>query len=338
MNVGADPIFVHAWWRSGSTYVWSKLRQNDSCLCYYEPLHEKMARFSAAAIDQPPDPEQSRFFRHPPQTKNYLAEYAEPVRSDSLHFSPTLSYDRFLLQAGKSDEELRRYIDGLVTAALAAGRRPVLCFCRSQMRSAWMKQAFGGIHVAQIRNPSDQWASFGVEPYFRNKMLIIALKLHGLHPNSFAHIEAFDRFARNMATRPSVPVQQMFKFFLKPKDILAVFLLLWIASALQATSHADFILDIDLLSVDAGHRRMATEWFDSIGCSADFSDCASPTANTPLIPATEFDRMLDDAVTAIRSEASSLVISEPGAIKDKLASLSSASRGVLLSALGRDSS
>ncbi len=33
-------MFIHAWWRSGSSYVWSKLRANQSLICYYEPFNE----------------------------------------------------------------------------------------------------------------------------------------------------------------------------------------------------------------------------------------------------------------------------------------------------------
>ena len=60
-----DPIFIHAWWRSGSTYIWSKLRENKSCRCYYEPLHEKIADLNVAAVKASPDIDVSRALKTP---------------------------------------------------------------------------------------------------------------------------------------------------------------------------------------------------------------------------------------------------------------------------------
>src|SRR5262249_15011629 len=96
--MGAAPIFLHAWWRSGSTYTWSKFRQDESLICYYEPLHEKILHLTLEEVEGPADPELARVFRHPVQDKNYSAEYASLLRSNSLRFSAALSYDRFLLR------------------------------------------------------------------------------------------------------------------------------------------------------------------------------------------------------------------------------------------------
>jgi hypothetical protein len=43
-----------------------------------------------------------------------------------------------------------------------------------------IKRVFSGVHIAQIRNPADQWASFHVGNFI-NKMLLIALKLRNAH-------------------------------------------------------------------------------------------------------------------------------------------------------------
>src|SRR4029077_2980183 len=167
------PIFIHAWWRSGSTYIWSKLRENESCICYYEPLHERIADLNLDEIETSPEIQRSKALRHPIPKKNYFAEYINLLRSNDLEFFPELSYDQFLIGPEQSDAKLRNYIGNLLKAASVGQRKAVLCFCRSQMRSAWMKRAFGGVHVAQIRNPIDQWNSFNIETYFTIKMLTI---------------------------------------------------------------------------------------------------------------------------------------------------------------------
>ena len=201
------------------------------------------------------------------------------------------------------------------------------------MRSAWLKKNFGGVHMAQIRNPWDQWASFQLEEYFRSKMLLIALKLRDSHPFAFAHIESFERFARYMSKRSDAVVESLFEKFIAEKDALAVFLMIWIASALQAISCADFVLDIDQLSTDLECRKSAMEWFKRIGCPTDFSDCASPSSRKLPVSANEFERMLNDTVTAIRTKAAPLVIAEPEIVRKGCESLSPLSSKVLQSAL-----
>lgn len=329
----SDPIVIHAWWRSGSTYVWSKLRQSESCRCYYEPLHERIALLTTDAIIGPPEIDVSRALRHPIPQKHYFAEYAELLRTGELGYSSDLAYDRYLLLPGQADERLLAYLRGVIAAAAAAGRRPVLCFCRSQMRSAWMKDAFGGLHVAQIRNPADQWASFNIEPYFINKTIIIALKLHHSHPRAFAHIESFERLAQLLSKRSLLTTELTSRFFVSKKDALAVFLVIWVASALQAIAHCDLTLDMDMLSSDPDYRNTTSEWFATIGCPADFSDCALPSGELQ-VPSVLSDQMVEEAVCALRSGASSLVITNPDAIKKWLPSLSPLSRQILSLALG----
>lgn len=324
-------IFLHAWWRSGSTYAWSKLRENKSCRCYYEPLHERISSLTLAVTKRDPDTKLSQALRHPIPNKPYFAEYARLLRSGNLGYSADLPYDRYLLQPGQMDERLRHYLGRLISSAKAANRRPILCFCRSQMRSVWMKQNFGEFHVAQIRNPADQWISFKIDPYFISKMIIIALKLRDLHPSAFTHIQPFEDFAQQVSKRSSLPAEVFTRYFVDPfinsRDCLDIFLVIWIASALQAISHCDFLLDIDLLSNDFEYRNSATRWFDSIGCRVDFSDCASPTLGdaTPAV----FERTAVDAARAIQSNASSLVVMEAKVVKERLSLLSPLSRRVL---------
>jgi hypothetical protein len=339
-RVSEQPIFVHTWWRSGSTYVWSKLRENKSCRCYYEPLHERIASLNLTVIKADPDIKLSRALKHPIPKKHYFAEYAKPLRSGNLGYFPDLAYDRYLLQPAQTDERLRNYLDGLISSANAANRRAVLCFCRSQMRSAWMKQNFGGFHVAQIRNPADQWASFKIDSYFISKMILIALRLRDSYPRAFVHIPPFEAFAQQVAKRSSLPAEVFAQYFVQPfvnqRDCLDIFLVIWMASALQAVAYCDFLLDIDLLSADVEYRTGTMRWFDSIGCHVDFSDCSSPNSgdNGAALPALQ--RTAADAAKAIRTEASSLIVTEAEIVRIRLPSLSPLSRRVLSLALGSE--
>jgi hypothetical protein len=328
--IDARPVFIHAWWRSGSTYIWSKLRENESCVCYYEPLHERLANLTPEGVEMSSEIGRSQVLRHPVQTKNYFAEYGNLLRAKDLKFFPELSYDAFLLVPEERDDRLGIYIENLIESARAAQRKAVLCFCRSQMRAAWMKAMFGGFHVCQIRNPFDQWASFNIESYFPTMMLTIALRLRGRHPSAFAHIEAFERFALGVSKRPSFPIDQLYSFFLKQHDLAAVFMVIWLASTLQAISHSDFVLDIDRLSLDVEYRKAAALWYQSIGCRVDFSDCASPISEQR---SDEANKALALAINAVRSNASSLVVAVPDVVKKRAAELSPENGKILLRTL-----
>jgi hypothetical protein len=293
-------------------------------------------------VEASPEIDAGRGLRHPNLTRHYFAEYADLLRSGNLCYSRELAFDRYLLQPEQPDPQLRQYLATLIGSALAANRRPALCFCRSQMRSGWMKQNFEGIHIAQIRNPRDQWASFKsfqteIRSNFSVKMITIALKLRVLHPHAFVHIEAFERLAEQISRRASLPIELIQDYFLRQfvnqRDCCDLFLVIWIASALQAIAYCDFLLDIDRLSSDFGYRNSASQWFDFIGCPVDFSDCSSPISTDPD-PA--FERVIDQAVRAVRSNASSLVVTRTDTVKKWLPSLFPLSRQILNSALGID--
>lgn len=328
------PIFIHAWWRSSSTYVWSKLRRDESLRCYYEPLNERIAALKPADTEASPKAGMSRMLRHPVQTGSYFAEYRDLLASRSLRYSADLAYARYLLGPDQSDSGLHAYLDGLIYAASRAGRTAVLCFCRSQMRSAWMKRNFGGLHVAQIRNPVDQWASFQVNPYFVRKMVTVALGLRASHPGAFAHIERFERQAQVLANQDPLQRGTPATIALDPRDALGLFLVIWMASTLQAVACCDYLLDVDRLSTDGDYRDESSRWFRSSGCTVDFADCATPAAGETQSSPDAFARAVEEATAAIRSAASSLVIASPETVAERLAVLSPPSGRILGLALG----
>lgn len=322
------PIFVHAWWRSSSTYVWLKLRANPSLCCYYEPLHEMLASLDRDLAAKSLKPEFSRAMRHPVPERNYYSEYFEFPTSSVHLYSPALAYDRYLLRADDKDPALLAYLGGLVTSALEAGRRPALCFCRSQMRSAWMRRQFGGIHIAQIRDPLSQWASFLIGPYFTRTMIGLGVKLSLAYPGAFAHIDGFDARARAFQENPAAA-----PLTISANDALRLFLLLWVASSVQAVAQADRVIDVDFLSTHAAYRASLSQWFETIGCAVDFSDCATPGAEAPQRGA-EVQLLIDEAVQAVRTHAACLVSEDPDAIRSRLPELSPSNRAILQGVVG----
>jgi hypothetical protein len=305
------PLFVHAWFRSGSTYTWGKLRNNEHLICFYEPFHEVLNETTLAEqIENHKPIEASRALRHPIQNRHYFHEYKMLLEFDGkLNFVPELSYRNYFLFPNQEDLPRLNYIQTLINHASQRALLPVFCFCRSQLRSAWIRKNFVGTHVAQIRDPLSQWESFNIVPYFRNTMIKIALDLRHNHPACFSHLPNFDRFAAALDKRQGLPSEQLYEYFLKPDDFVAIFLLIWALSAVQSISQSDLTLDVNGLSNDAAYRASVRDWFFAIGCDADFSDCSIPLSTSVDIG--KADDMIVKAGRAIKQHAHSLLVCDP---------------------------
>jgi hypothetical protein len=323
------PIFVHAWFRSGSTYIWGKLRKCENLICYYEPFHEVLAEPSLLEqIENNHTPlETSLSLRHPVEDRHYFFEYQRLLRESRLHFVPELSYDHYFLAEDEQDPERFKYIDTLIAFASEEARSPVFCFCRSQMRSAWIKRQFKGTHVAQIREPLSQYRSFGVLPYFRTTMIKTALDLWRTNPRCFSHIPNFDRFAAAFERRAGLPPDQLYEFFLKPEDFMAIFFLIWSLSALQSISACDLVLDIDRLAADESYQGVVRNWFSNLGCDVDFSDCAIPFSNATNDKTTH--ELIVRTGRALRDERCGLLICDADRVRNVSALLSDETSRVL---------
>lgn len=322
------PVFVHAWWRSSSTYLWSKLRQNQSLCCFYEPLNERISSLNLAQIEAGPEVDLTNALRHPHTEQHYFAEYANLLRSGSLQYSKRLAYSDYLLRPSDPDEELRRYLGGLIKSARSDHRRPVLCFCRSQMRSAWMKQEFRGLHIGQVRNPFDQWRSFQVHPYFQNALITLALNLRAKYPTIFEHLPDFDLQVGKTMQGGRCNFDPT-KIMINPDDIFSIFLLIWIASTIQILSVCDYILDVDRLSVCPGYRKETEEWFSLQGCPVNLSDCVTPGTSQPHRLSSGVSQQIINATKALGRNAAELLISQPEVVKTRTPNLSPQSQVVI---------
>src|SRR5689334_15510805 len=115
------PVFIHAMWRTGSTYVWKKFRDQAQYRAYYEPLNELLARsrktFVAAASSQAAEK-----LRHPALKDFYFAEFPFTPGGGVEFFEKALSYERYALEPQAEDEPLHRYINNLLAHAELHGQ------------------------------------------------------------------------------------------------------------------------------------------------------------------------------------------------------------------------
>ena len=195
------------------------------------------------------------------------------------------------------------------------------------MRSAWIRKNFPGTHVAQIRDPLPQWDSFSIQPFFRNTLIKIALDLRRTCPACFSHIPNFDRFAEALDKRRSLPADQLYEFFLKQDDFLALFILVWVLSALQSISFSHLTLDVDRLTDDGVYRASVQEWFAALGCDLDLADCSIP--KTTQVDPGQADAMAIEAGRAFKRGACPILLYDPAALASARPVMSDRSRNTI---------
>ncbi len=329
------PVFVHGWWRCATTYLWSRLRRDPALRCYYEPLFEGIADLTPETVMQAPPAGRLHSARHRDVQGSYFAEYEPLVASGGTGFGRELAYERYLLDPQEPDPELERYLGRLIEAAGGHGQRPVLCFVRSSMRSLWMKRRFEALHVAQLRNPRDLWGSIlrvgGLRSYFAAGVVHIAMKLGPRCPRAFSHLKSV---ADPRAGAPQAAGRLVdFAAELGERRVYAIFVLVWLACALQSLGAADLVLDGDRLCGDGAARERAAERLAEHGITCDFSDIALPRYRELPLSAAELDGLERLALAQIAGEARGLIVCDAPRVEAALGELAEPSRRLLEPAL-----
>jgi len=139
--------------------VWEALRAHAGVRAFYEPLHEDLARLTQAGIGHfRPDSWGSLHGDGTP----YFEEYRTLLRGRRgvALYRRRFAFDGFFLPPDSSDPALEAYVAQLLDLARAEGRVPVLKFCRSLGRVAWMRARFpDAVHAVLLRDPVAQWRS-----------------------------------------------------------------------------------------------------------------------------------------------------------------------------------
>jgi len=157
-----SPIFIHAFWRTGSTYVWKKFHETSEYRAYYEPLHEKLltARRPADSASQASIAMKAKLLRHPEVSGSYFRGFPFHDGGGVEYFEQEFPYRRYCLEPGAEDPMLYRYLANLISSARAGGQIPVFKFTRSLLRSRWLAERFPSRNLLLLRRPADIWRSF----------------------------------------------------------------------------------------------------------------------------------------------------------------------------------
>jgi len=298
----ARPVFLHGAWRSGSTYYWSRFRQAEGTLCFYEPLHHGLAKLTPKRIAEGGE-DATAALRHPPLSAPYFAEYAPLIRGRGVQgYSQSLAYERYHLDEDEAHPQLQRYIGGLLSHASFMGRRAALGFNRSCGRVAWLKRRFGAFDIHIDREPAAIWASYAAERAQGNNAFF-SMWLRVLEANQDHPIWAplADRIKprgplRRRLTKMGPDHCQRIAAMDEAESYLLVFYA-WLATAPASMAACDLVIDDGLAHLPYYVRRLEAEIKAQVGLTLDLSGAE---ARPPRV-------VLDDGLRrAVEAEALAL--------------------------------
>lgn len=283
-NRGTDPIWIHAPWRAGSTYVWNTFRSCPEYLAFYEPFHESLETLTGTAVAHATAT--SWPSGHPPLDAPYYCEF-EPLLAPGggvCGFEQAFPYTYYFV----NDEPLARqqaYLNGLVAHARTLGRRAVFGFCRTTGRAAWFRRYMPGVHIALTRDGLGLWRSaFGRSEthgdlYFVTRPLVILL-LSRRDPWIANYLAALDLdplprlYDAGQAQRRAERLARR-----DPELTMRAFAAVFALGTALSQRHADLVIPIEALSTEVGRRSLSASLAGRFGVTLDWSDCAIPVGS-----------------------------------------------------------
>ncbi|WP_077530411.1 hypothetical protein [Vreelandella utahensis] len=266
------PVFLHALFRSGSTYLYRAFRRLDGVTCFQEPMHEIAveARDNPQLLQEAGDPSKAGELRHAALGAPYFAELHAIADQCLPYLRESDVYDGYF-----GDRTHCAGLDYWQALVRNAPERPVIQECRSSGRIAALRHNLGGYHAYLWRNPWDQWWSYQVSPYFdlTTQLVLNAASRPAFLDQLADHIG----FKRLEGRRLHVTYDWFAHRPLPPGHAYQAFYALWLLALHQARSHADLLINIDTLSASAAERQRIAQALASEGAQGlDFSDCHSP--------------------------------------------------------------
>src|SRR5689334_274001 len=193
----------------------------------------------------------------------------------------------YLPRDGVLPSDVRDYFSELQTFANLNGKRAAFCEINSRGRAGALRDAFGGFHVAQIRDPISQFGSFyrPLEEAGEWGFLVHPLKEIGISGNHSLYKVVPEEWrppalqwpAADRTRRWASAVEYVLLLSDPRPDALARafrwHMFAWLLSNLAAIAYSDFVLDIDKAHDDATYRSETVQVFASLTeTGVDFSD------------------------------------------------------------------
>ena len=269
------PVFLHSSFRTGSTWLWQKLRSAPTTLAYYECFHEYLATLT------PRQAKDVNSFvwdsRHPPGAP-YFLEYLPIIEPEGgiAGFDQSIPYRHFVPRTG-ADGDLepvdKAHVDRLVSAAWSKMRIPVLTCTRSLGRARALRRSFGGKSIFLHRNLFHQWASYCWQAEAQNTFFIDTIRCT---INGSAH----DPFLRGVSEWFGLEDPDVV-----PERLFQAFVLLHLYLYAIAFDAADLTVDLEEIAKDRYARgQVEHELSEMIRYDVDLSDArVQPCEYTDLV-------------------------------------------------------
>ena len=305
-RVKARGVFIHALFRTGSTYLWSAFRRDPRCCAFYEPCHQKLLDLEHDRLDVWPfDEGATRSMGHPRIETSHLEEYRGlllPGRRGVPLFRKPFSFDDYCRDA--ANPELRQYVDSLLEHA--GGRVPVLQFNRTALRIAWFKREYPDVlHLYLVRNARDQFQSYqdlfdrGVVSFLATDLLIAGINRDDPWFRPLAKIVPIYRYHADTVAEELKVYGSLVRLYSAEERYL-IFSYLWHAALASGLLSADRVVSIDLLSSDIAFRTRLSGLIEArTGLAIDFSDARVTRRAAHLLDAAVMDGIESAARAAV---------------------------------------
>jgi len=284
------PIFVHSMFRTGSSYLWKKLKNSPQTKCYYEPLHEILSRLSSAEDISKFDNLTNSYHQRLNSSESFWSVYKGILGSSGVRLYKTkFAYHQYADNSRENNEDLSNYIDSLIKNC--GKLRPILQFNRTGLRQKWFKERYpDSISIYLVRNPRHQFASYyqtygdsGGRGFLRTELMIASLSLNCEYFEGIkVYVPSLEEPDKNL--NPF----QLFSFFdevikkFNLEQLYLIFLWHWINSLLEACRYSDMIIDSSELSNNLIYQHEAALYFLKNYIYLDLTDCSVPARNLPL--------------------------------------------------------
>lgn len=293
------PIFIHSLFRTGSTYVWSKFREQDKYYCYYEPLHQNLAQISDENLDSILSND-FEIVNHPRLKTSYWVEYRPLLEKDITglpHFRKNFSFDEFC--ATENNQSLKRYIDFLIKGA--GEKCPVLQFNRSSLRIQWFKAGYpGATNIYLVRRQRDQWQSYhelfkrtGFDVFFLQDLLIAGINSSWEPFRPLARHMPIFRFNDDSFDREIKFYRAIYDCY-TPEENYLIYYYIWFRALIENVLMADVLVNINRLSSEPGYRQEIYRTLDKHGIDdVKFEDSSIGTYNKYELPLSSLEAVED---------------------------------------------
>lgn len=270
------PIFIHGFWRTASTYIWKKFRDQTAYRAYYEPLHELLVKHRAEVLEACAQ-FQTGDVRHPNMDDFYFAEFPFSEAGGVEFFEKPLSYERYCLGNDEPDHSLQRYIGNLISHAARRGQTPVLQFNRSLFRIGWLTRNFAPLNVLLLRKPVNVWKStLAFKDHSFTGIFTIVLgqnrqKEPLKHLPEWVELPSYAAATIEGDYSYYGPLAIEFERLLYPS-----FFDFYLLSTVCALPYVDCVLDMDEISSNPAARAATVARLRELGITLNLDDCAVP--------------------------------------------------------------